>query len=221
MHVGADTLPCTTVVGIAENIKEESFTGDSSFYYYLPITQFRSRGGGLFVRVNGNAADYRETVRRALQREMPGVSYVTVTPFDEIVSAVLRSLTMGATMFVAFGALALLIAAIGLYSVIAYGVAQRTHELGVRLALGARGLDLGKLVIGDAVRVAGTGVGLGVLVALWASRWLEPLLYKVSGRDAAVYVIVAVTLLLVSVTASWIPARRAARTDPNLALRSE
>ena len=221
LRVGADTMPCTTVVGIAENIREQSFTGDSMFYYYLPITQMRPRAGGLFVRVEGNAAEYQETVRRALQREMPGAAYVTVTPFDDIVSPVLRSLTMGATMFVAFGAMALLIAAIGLYSVIAYGVAQRSHELGVRLALGAGGLQLGRLVIGDAVRVAGAGVLIGVVVALWASRWLEPLLYEVSARDVPVYVAVAGTLLLVSVAASFIPARRAARTDPSVALRAE
>ena len=221
MRVGEDTLPCTTVVGIAENITEESFTGDSMFYYYLPITQFRTRAGGLFVRVTGDAADSQETVRRALQREMPGAAYVTVTPMDDIVSPVLRSLTMGATMFVAFGGLALLIAAIGLYSVIAYGVAQRTHELGVRLALGAHGMQLGTLVIGDAVRVVGIGLAIGVAVALWASRWLEPLLYETSGRDASIYVAVAATLLFVSVMASWMPARRAARTDPNVALRAE
>lgn len=173
------------------------------------------------MRVSGDAADYQATVRRALQREMPGAAYVTVTPFDNIVSPVLRSLTMGATMFVAFGGLALLIAAIGLYSVIAYAVAQRTHELGVRLALGARGMDLGRLVVGDAVRMAGMGVGLGVMGALWASRWLEPLLYEVSARDASVYALVAATLLVVSVAASWIPARRAARTDPNVALKAE
>jgi putative ABC transport system permease protein len=139
----------------------------------------------------------------------------------DVVSPVLRSWSLGATMFVAFGALALIIAAIGLYSVIAYAVAQRTHELGVRLALGARGRDLGQLVIGDAVRVAGLGVAAGVLIALWASRWLEPLLYEVSPRDVSVYAFVSVTLLLVSVAASWIPARRAARTDPNVALRTE
>ena len=221
MRVGADSMPCTTVVGIAENILEQSFTGDSGFYYYMPITQMRPRAGGLFVRVNGNAADHAEAVRRVLQREMPGAAYVTVTPMDEIVSPVLRSLAMGATMFVAFGVLALIIAAIGLYSVIAYAVAQRTHELGVRLALGARGLDLGTLVIGDAVRVAGVGIAIGVAVALWASRWLAPLLYEVRPHDAPVYVIVSVTLLLVAVAASWIPARRAARTDPNVALRAE
>lgn len=221
MRVGADTMPCTTVVGISENIKAQSFTGDSMYYYYMPATQWRPRAGGLVVRVAGNAKDYQEAVRRALQREMPGAAYVTVTPFDDIVSPVLQSLTMGATMFVAFGAMALLIAAIGLYSVIAYSVAQRTHELGVRLALGARGIQLGRLVIGDAVRVAGIGVAIGVVVALWASRWLEPLLYEVSARDASVYMVVAGTLLLVSVAASWIPARRAARTDPNVALRAE
>ena len=221
MRVGNDTLPCTTVVGIAENIRDESFTGDSMFYYYTPITQMRPRVGGLFVRVEGDAADHAESVRRALQRAMPGAAYVTVTPFEDIVSPVLRSLAMGATMFAAFGGLALLIAAVGLYSVIAYAVAQRTHEMGVRIALGARGAQLARLVVGDAIRVTAAGVGIGLVVALWASRWVQQLLYEVPARDPLVYLSVAGALLLVSLVASWIPARRAARTDPNLALRTE
>jgi putative ABC transport system permease protein len=124
-------------------------------------------------------------------------------------------------MFVAFGALALVVAAMGLYSVIAYNVEQRTHELGVRLALGAQPRDLARLVLTDGARVAVTGVGIGVAVALYASKWLEPLLFGVSPRDAAVYVTASVTLLLVAMLGSWMPARRASRTDPNIALRSE
>jgi predicted permease len=219
MKVDSDV--CTTVVGIAENIKDQNLAADSMFYYYMPVTQFRSRAGGLFVRVAGHAPQFKEQVRRSLQREMPGASYVTVTPYAEIVAPFMRSWRLGATMFVMFGGLALLVAAMGLYSVIAYNVEQRTHELGVRLALGAQPRDLATLVLSDGARVAVIGLAIGVTLALYLSKWLEPLLFKVSPRDAAVYVTASLILLLVAMLGSWVPANRASRTDPNIALRSE
>jgi ABC-type antimicrobial peptide transport system permease subunit len=152
---------------------------------------------------------------------MPGAAYVTVTPFTEIVSPEMRSWQLGATMFVAFGVLALVLAAVGLYSVIAYNVTQRTHEMGVRIALGARAGNVLRLVIGEAVRMGATGIAIGLVLALWATRWVKPLLYDVSPTEPALYVAVAAVLLSVTVLASWVPARRATRVDPNVALRSE
>jgi len=219
--IGVDTMPCTYVVGIAENIKEQSLAADSSYYYYLPWKQFNPGSGGLFVRANGDAARYAEAVRRRLQKEMPGASYVSITPFNEIIGNVTRSWQLGATMFVAFGVLALILAAIGLYSVIAYNVAQRTHELGVRVALGARGPDVIRLVVKDGLKVAVAGVAIGIIVSLWAGRWVKPLLFGVSDKDPSVFGLVAVVLLLVAVAASWIPALRASRVDPNVALRTD
>jgi len=219
MKVNSDV--CTTVVGIAENIHEQSLAADSMFNYYMPVTQMRPTAGGLFVRVAGDAPKFREPLRRSLQREMPGVSYVTVTPFREIVAPSMQSIRLGAMMFVAFGGLALLVAAMGLYSVIAYNVEQRRHELGVRLALGAQPRDLATLVLSDGARVAVVGLAIGILVALYASRWLAPLLFEVSPRDALVYGTASLTLLAVAMLGSWVPARRASRTDPNVALRSE
>jgi len=219
MKVDSDV--CTTVVGIAENIKEQNLAADSMFYYYMPVTQFRPRGGGLFVRVAGDARKAVQPLQRALQREMPGTSYITVTPFQEIVAPNMKSFRLGATTFVAFGGLALLVAAMGLYSVIAYNVEQRTHELGVRLALGAQPRDLATLVLSSGARVAVIGLAIGVAVALYASKWLAPLLFDVSPRDGVVYATASLTLFLVAMFGSWVPARRASRTDPNIALRSE
>jgi ABC-type antimicrobial peptide transport system permease subunit len=164
---------------------------------------------------------FAEAVRKRLQREMPGASYITMTPFKEIIGGQTRSWELGATMFVAFGALALVLAAIGLYSVIAYNVAQRTHELGVRVALGARAADVVRLVVTDGLRVAGVGVVLGTIVAFWGGTWVKPLLFNVSPRDPLVFAVVALTLVAVAVAASWIPALRASRVDPNVALRSD
>jgi predicted permease len=221
MKVSADTMPCTYVVGIAENIKEQSLAADSGYFYYLSAKQFNPTTGGMFVRTRGDAAKLKETVRRELQREMPGASYITINPLTEILGSQTRSFELGATMFVAFGVLALALAAIGLYSVIAYNVAQRTHELGVRRALGAQSSDVVRLVVTDGLRLAGIGVAIGVGGALWAGKFVKPLLFNVSPKDPWVYVIVATTLILVALAASWIPALRASRVDANVALRTE
>ena len=221
IRVQADTMPCTYVVGIAENIREQRLLSDSGYFYYMPITQMRTTGGGLFVRARGDAENVKESLWRALQREMPGAAYVTVTPFTQIMSPETRSWQLGATMFVAFGLLALVLAAVGLYSVIAYDVTQRTHEMGVRIALGARAGDVARLVIGDALRVGAIGITIGVALALWATRWVKPLLYEVSPTEPGIYLAVALVLLAVAVLASWVPARRATRVDPNVALRAD
>jgi putative ABC transport system permease protein len=220
IRVRADTMPCTYVVGIAENIKAQTITEDAGLYYYVPAAQI-VRTQGLFVRVRGNAATYKEAVRRRLQREMPGASYVTVMPFSDAIGSQKRSWNLGATMFSAFGILALLLAAIGLYSVIAYNVAQRTHEMGVRRALGAQAGDVARLVLTDGLRLAGLGVVIGVALALWGSQFVKPLLFGVSARDPWVFGLVAFALIAVAAVASWIPAVRASRVDPNVALRTE
>jgi ABC-type antimicrobial peptide transport system permease subunit len=221
MKVGADTLPCTYVVGIAENIKEQGLSADSGYFYYMSAAQFNPTTGGMLVRARGDGAKIQEAVRRRLQKEMPGSSYITITPFTEIVGSQTRSWHLGATMFVAFGGLALVLAAIGLYSVIAYNVAQRTHELGVRRALGAQASDVVRLVVTDGLRLAAVGVAIGIAVALWAGKFVKPLLFNVSPTDPWVFVLVAVTLILVALAASWIPALRASRVDANVALRTD
>jgi predicted permease len=221
IRVNADTMPCTYVVGVAENIKAQSLSADSGYYYYLPAAQFSPQSGGLFVRTRGASTKVREAVRRRLQREMPGASYVVATPFGDIIGSQTRSWELGATMFVAFGALALALAAIGLYSVVAYNVAQRTHELGVRVALGAQGRDVVRLVVTDGLRLAGMGVAIGAVIAFAASKWVKPLLFNVSPTDPTVFTLVVVTLVAVAMAASWVPARRASRVDPNVALRAD
>lgn len=221
MKIGADSMPCTTVVGIAEDIKQNQLADDGGLHYYMPIAQYHPEAAVLFARVAGNAEGQVESLRRALQSLMPGNTYVTVTSMREIVEPEVQSWRLGATMFVAFGGLALVLAAIGLYSVIAYDVAQRTHELGIRIALGARMRDVVLLVVGDGMRVAIVGGATGAAAALVAGRWLEPLLFNESPRDPLVYSTVAGVLLCAVLLASGIPALRAVHVDPNEALRTE
>ena len=221
VKVGADTAPCTYVVGVAENIKSQQLGDDPGLFYYLSTAQWHPEEGGLFVRTRGEATRYAETIRRQLQPVMPGAAYVTVTPLREILGDQTRSWQMGATMFLAFGALALALAAIGLYSVMAYTVAQRTQEMGVRATLGAQQRDLVRLVLNEGLRVGVVGIVIGVVIALAGGQWVGPLLFQESPHDPLVFGFVAVVLLGTTVLASFVPSRRAARVDPMVALRSE
>jgi len=221
VKVGADTLPCSYVVGVAENIKYQHLGDDPGLFYYVSEAQWHPEQGGLFIRTRGQAAPYAEPIRRRLQQLMPGASYVTVTPLREILGEQTRSWQLGATMFLAFGALALALAAIGLYSVMAYTVSQRTQELGVRAALGAQQHDLVRLVVSEGLTLGAAGIVIGVVIALAAGNWLGPLLFQESPHDPLVFGFVTVALLGVTVVASFIPSRRAARVDPMVALRYE
>ena len=218
----ADTSPCTYVVGVAEDIHSQSMDAEPKlFYYYLPAAQWRPHDGGLFVRARGDVRQVLEPLRQRLQADMPGSSFVTVTPLNEIVDLHRRSWMLGARVFTAFGVLALVLAAVGLYSVIAYNVAQRRHELGVRLALGAAKAGIVRLVVTESVKFALFGLVMGCVVSLAGSRWVAPLLFKESPRDPAVFAIVTLVLLFVAIAASWIPALRAAGVDPKMALQSD
>jgi putative ABC transport system permease protein len=217
-----DSVPCRTVVGVARDIRSQSIDAEQGIhFYYMPAVQWQQQEGGLFVRTREDPARLVEPVRRRLQRDMPGTSFVTITRLGDIVDATLRSWIVGATVFTGFGALALLLAAVGLYSVIAYNVTHRYHELGVRLALGASRTRIVRLVVLEGVRFALAGIVIGGIVAAWTGRWIGPLLFRQSPRDLTVFALVGVVLLGVAVVASCIPALRAARVDPKTALQAD
>ncbi len=221
VRLDSDTLPCHYVVGVAENIKSDQLGDDPGLYYYVSSEQFHPNQGGLFLKVRGDPDVMKETVRKALQPLMPGASYVTVTPIRDIIGEQTQPWRLGASMFVIFGMLALVLAAIGIYSVIAFNVSQRLHELGVRVALGATMGDIVRHVVTGGVKFAAAGVGLGIAVAFGLSHWIEPLLFEESPHDPVIFALVAGVLLLVAALASFIPARRAAGVDPVRALRME
>jgi ABC-type antimicrobial peptide transport system permease subunit len=151
----------------------------------------------------------------------PRIRYASVAPLQDKIAPEARSWTLGATMFTVFGLLALLVAAIGLYGVLAFDVAQRTRELGIRTALGAERMRLLRSVVTDGLRLALVGVVLGLGIALVAAPYVRDLLFKESPRDPHVFVAVALTLILVALVASLIPGVRATRVDPMVALRTE
>ena len=219
----ADTMPCMTVIGIAEDAVQYSISDNERLLYYMPdeVPPSIRPGNRLLLRMASDAPAQEERVRRALQGVMPSPAYVTVSSLEGLVDSQRRSWRLGAQAFSAFGLLALLVAAVGLYAVIAYDVEQRTHELGVRLALGAQVWNIVRLVVEQAIAFATAGVALGIVAALVLGRWIQPLLFQESSRDPAILTGVAVTLSLVALVASAAPALRASRADPSVALRSD
>ena len=228
IHVGfgaraANTTPCTTVVGIAENTVQHNLGADERLMYYMPVEQIApAQLSTLRVRLSSaDVATHIEGVRRTLTQAMPGDGFVFVRPLQEVVDDQSRSWRLGATLFVAFGVLALVVAVVGLYGVVSYNVAQQTHDIGVRVALGARALDVVRLVMTQALSVVVAGVAIGLVLPLLASRWVEPLLFRQSATDPATYAGVGAAMIVVAIAASAIPALRAVRVDPNVALRSD
>ena len=220
IRFGVETAPCRTVVGVVADTRR-SFDEGPRPHIYLPSAQEAGPGLGLFVRTRGSADASLETVRRALQRAMPGTAYVEAVSMRSFVDPEIRPWELGAAMFTLFGVLALVLAAVGLFSVISYNVSQRTHELGVRIALGAGSRNVLSLVVREGLRIVAIGTAIGVVVALATGRFLAPLLYEVSERDPWTFALVVTTLIAVAAGASFIPARRATRVDPTQALRGE
>jgi putative ABC transport system permease protein len=140
---------------------------------------------------------------------------------DQVIRRSTESRRFSLILLGAFAALALVLAAIGIYAVLAYSVARRTHEIGVRMALGARSGDVVRLVLGQGLRVTAIGIVFGVVAALGLTRFLRSLLYEVQPTDTPTFVAVLLLLLSVAIAASYLPARRAMRVDPMVALRYE
>jgi putative ABC transport system permease protein len=222
LHVGGESAPCATVIGIAEEARLRQLVDAREFSYYLPAAQFE---GGLaenvLVRTAGNAEAQAGALRSRLQAEVPSPAFVNVVPLVRLVDPNLRAWQFGATMFAAFGALALVLAAIGLYSLIAYDVAQRRRELSVRIALGAPRGRVIRMVIGRGLLLVGGGLVIGSAIAVWAAPRLQTLMFQQEPRDPLLFGGVALLLVLIGVLATAGPAWRAARVDPAAILRGD
>jgi predicted permease len=221
VRIGAnETLPCYVVVGVVEDVHWADLQQQERLHVYTPVAQ-RRQPTTLLFRTKGDERATLDAVRRVVYELAPRLTFVRLVPLAQSIDVQLRPWKLGASMFTAFGALALVIAAVGLYSMLAYTVTLRTHELGVRIALGASARDVLRLVIGDGMRVTLVGVALGVAGALLLAPRLESLLYGVTGRDPLVLTGVVLALLAVALAASLAPALRAARADPSAALRND
>jgi len=221
----ADSLPCTTVVGVAQNTHRLHIVEKNEvlqYYVRLEHAPAFMEDRILFVRPKtGDPAAWTEPVRRVMQTTAPNLPFADVRPMRTLLGGEIHPWRLGAAMFGVFGALALVLTALGLYSVIAYSVAQRMHEMGVRIALGARRTNILSLIVRQGVGVALTGTAIGAVVTLAAGRLVQPLLYQVSPHDPVILLFAIGVLLVVATVASLVPAHRATSVDPARALRAE
>jgi predicted permease len=226
MRFGSRMDPCYTVVGVVETARRSSvIETELHAQYYVPLGndpgQRLPRGGTLVVRARAaGALSAARELQAELRRAFPAAEAV-VTPMTENLEPEYRPWRLGATLFTGLGLLAMVVAMLGVYSTMSYAVTQRTHEFGVRVALGARVGDVVRQVIGEGLRTVATGVALGIVLALAMGRLVSALLYGVAPRDPTVLALVSVVLLGVAGLAALVPAWRAARADPVTALRSD
>jgi predicted permease len=226
-RLGGDERPWTTVVGVVRDVRSGGLREPAAPEFYVSLAQFRRFAGWtrssmtLVVRTAGDPARLAPSVRRALAATDPELAAADVRTMRQVVDRSVAQPRFTMLLLSTFGGVALLLAAVGVYGVISYGVAQRTREFGIRTALGARRADVLRLVLGQGLGLAALGVGLGLVGALAATRALRSLVFAVRTTDPATYAAIAVLLLGVAALASLVPARRATRADPTRALRQE
>jgi len=211
--------PWSTVVGVVKNIKHDGLDVDGVPHLYVPLNQFVGRTLSLALRTSLPASTLEAQLRGAIQSVDPGLPVFNVTSMDEVLDASLASRRFSANLVAGFAGGALLLASIGIYGLLAYMVGQRSREIGLRLALGAQRADVLRLVLGKGVVLAGLGIVAGVIFSASTASMMASLLYGVRPYDPAVFSMVPLLLLVVAIAASYIPAWRATKVDPIVALR--
>src|SRR5262245_15111552 len=216
------------IIGIVQSVKHNTLTEEALPTFYGPMPQipkpvagFLANNFSLVVRTSMDAQAVADSVRRELRTIDSDVAISTVKPLEQIVTASVASRRFNLVLLAAFAATALLLAGVGIYGVIAFLVATRTREIGVRMALGARRIDVMRLVLGHGVKLVLAGIAVGCIGALVATRGLTSLLFATAPTDPLTYAGVAALLTVVALLASYIPARRATKVDPIQALHTE
>jgi ABC-type antimicrobial peptide transport system permease subunit len=211
-------LHLLTVVGVVGDTREDGLEKPARPIVYVNLLQRPRAGFTLVVHTNADAGQVTAAARSILRDEAPDVAPRFRT-FTQIYSSSLGSRRFNLVLVVVFALTALLLAVAGVYGIVAYGVAQRTREIGVRMALGARAADVLQLILRQGLTMALIGVGIGMLGSFATARTIQSLLFDVQPTDPLTFVTVAATLILVAALACYIPARRATKVDPLVALR--
>ena len=207
------------IVGIVGDVRDVALSQKPGPAMYVPFAQAPLYGGEVVVRSSLSASSVAAAIRRAVHSIDKALPVTDVQSFPEALGRSIARERFRTVLLGSFGAIALALAAVGIFGVVSYAASQRTHEIGIRMAVGAQQRDVLRLILGEGAKLALFGLGIGVVLALVATRLIANLLYSVSTTDPLTFGTVIIVLLGVAVTACYIPARRAMRVDPMVALR--
>jgi putative ABC transport system permease protein len=210
------------IVGVVRDMKYYGASDSTRALVWVPYAQKNAWSLGVItVRTRDNPLGALPAIKRELGALDGAIALASVATMDQTMAKSIAGDSLVATLLGAFAALALVLAAIGIFGVLSYLVEQRTHELGIRVALGAQRSDVVGVVMGETIPMVGIGVGAGLIVSFGLARFARSMLYEASGADPATFAGVGVLLMIVALVAAAIPARRASRVDPIIALRAE
>jgi putative ABC transport system permease protein len=214
-----DNEPWHTVIGVVRAVRHQRMQEDTAESVYLPYLQIPINGMAVVVRTSSDPTNLVPAFRSAVAGLDPDIPVNEVSPMDKVIAESIWQPRLYAALFAVFAAGALILAVIGIYGVMAYLVVTRTHEIGVRMALGATARDMFKFIVGRGMKLTVIGVVLGVGVAYGLTRLMRGLLFNTSTTDPLVFILISLLLMLVAFLACYIPARRATKVDPLVALR--
>jgi len=217
----AENEPWRTIVGVVGDVRHFGFREQMRPEVYFPYPDWAYSSMYLTLKVDGEARAAVEPVRAAVQRIDDSLPVFSIATMRDRMAASVVAERLATDLLAAFAAVALTLATVGLYGVLAYNISLRTQEIGLRMALGARSSDLVRRVVGHGAWLSALGIGIGLAGALLATRLLTSFLYEVAPGDPLTLAAVAALLLISAIAASWLPARKAARVDPLVALRAE
>ena len=218
LDIGNGTDGFYEIVGIVGNVHHEGLDSDPLPTMFVPYRQDIFSGMWLVARTNGDPAQLTSTVRQTV-REIDPALPAFISPLENVISDSVAQRRFSMLLLGVFALIALFLAAVGLYGVVAYTVSQRTQEIGVRMAIGADRSDVLKMVVGGGMKLALVGVIIGIAGALAVARLVAAMLFEVTPFDPTSYLLTAATLLTIAALACYLPARRAMRVDPIVALR--
>ncbi len=210
-----------TIVGVVGDIKSDGFEAANVPHIYVRLGQFAPVNAVVFLRGKGAGKNRGEMVGQEVEKMDPNVPVHSISSMDQIIARSVADRRFALELLGVFAAVALLLAAIGIYGVMSYSFSQRTHEVGIRVALGAQRLDILRMALGDGMRIVIIGLASGLIGAVIVTRVFQSMLFGVGPADPITFAAVAAILAAVALLACYIPAQRATRVNPLTALREE
>jgi putative ABC transport system permease protein len=220
-RMGVGSEPLRTVVGIVGDVRQAGLETEPRAEFFYPFFQIDIGSGTFVVRTGGDPKSTIASVRSELQAVDKDQPLFRISTMDEVLARSVAPRRLNMLLLGIFAGVALVLAAVGLYGVMSYSVTQRTREIGIRMALGAARGDVMKLVVGQGMILAVVGVAVGLVASFFLTRLMSSLLYGVSATDPLTFTMISLVLIVVALGASFVPARRATKVDPMVALRYE